>query len=275
MSVLITGGSGYLARGLIARLLLNGEHRICLYSRGEFAQQQVREAFNDDRRLRFFIGDVRDLERLERAMLGCRDVIHAAALKRIEVGAYNPEEAIKTNVLGTMNLIEAARRTGVEKAVLVSSDKAYQPVSPYGLTKALAEHLFLTANDYAMGPHYAVCRYGNVMGSTGSVVPVWRRCLAEGLPPSMSDPEATRFWMTLDQAVTVVLDTLNSSREIVIPEGLRAFRLGDLAEAMNIKPLIVGLPPHEKLHESLADGYSSNQVARMTVEEVKEELAKI
>src|SRR5262245_28460613 len=174
-SVLITGGSGFLAHGLVHQLLADGCERICLYSRGEYAQAQMRYAFDDDKRLRWFIGDVRDEDRLEVAMDGVDSVIHAAALKRIEVGAYNPEEMYKTNVVGSRNVIHAARRAGVKKAVLVSSDKAFEPVSPYGQTKALAESLFLGANAVMPnGPRFAVCRYGNVAGSTGSVIPTWK-----------------------------------------------------------------------------------------------------
>ena len=142
MNVLITGGSGFLGRALTRRLLTGGARRVRIYSRGEFAQANMAAEMNDDR-LGFFIGDVRDQDRLERAMQGIECVVHAAALKRIEVGAYNPDELVKTNVLGSMNVIEAARRARVGKIVFVSSDKAYQPVSPYGQSKALSESLFL------------------------------------------------------------------------------------------------------------------------------------
>lgn len=271
VSVLITGGSGFLGRGLVRRLLDEGAERICIYSRGEHTQSLMRSDFNDDERLRWFIGDVRDVARLERAMHGVESVIHAAALKRIEVGAYNPEEMVKTNVAGTVNVIDAARRAGVARALLISSDKAYQPVSPYGQTKAIAEALFLTSN-YGE-TKYAFCRYGNVAGSTGSVIPTWR--LANGTA-TITSPDCTRFWMRRDEAVSLVLDTLRTMKgaEFVIPT-LPAFRLGDLAIAMDILPLEVGLQPHEKLHESMADGVSSDCARRMTVEELREALAHV
>lgn len=201
-SILITGGSGFLGHGLVRRLLKEENcNRICIYSRGEWAQAQMRAEFPSDK-MRWFIGDVRDLDRLERACRHAQTVIHAAALKRIEVGAYNPDEMVKTNILGTMNVIEACRRTNVYKAVLVSSDKAFEPVSPYGFSKAMAESLFLAGNDMGLGPKFSICRYGNVANSTGSVIPLWRTLFAvnDGIVP-VSDPEVTRFWMTLDGAV--------------------------------------------------------------------------
>lgn len=269
-SILITGGSGFLGRALAAQLLGVGYSRVCVYSRGEHAQAEMREAFTD-KRLRWFIGDVRDTGRLIRAMDGVEEVIHAAALKRIEVGAYNPDEMIKTNVMGSQNVLEAARVAGVSKCLLVSSDKAFEPVSPYGQTKALAEALFLAANGYG-GMKTAVCRYGNVAGSTGSVIPVWRRANGSAF---MTDPEVTRFWMTKFQAVDFVLETLKNmgGGELRIPV-LPGFRLGDLATAMQISPQIIGLRDFEKRHESMAPGNSSDRARRMDVEELRRGLAQ-
>lgn len=278
-SVLITGGTGYLARGLVRQLLADGCQRICLYSRGEFAQATMRAEFDSDRRLRWFIGDVRDRDRLERAMEGVDAVIHAAALKRIEVGAYDPDEMVATNVTGSQNVIWAARRTGVVRALLVSSDKAFEPVSPYGQTKALAESLFIRANEVTpRGPRFAVCRYGNVAGSTGSVIPTWRAILANGgdRKVPVTDLDCTRFYMRLDEAVTLVLKTLREMRggELVVPN-LPAFRLGDLAEAMHAVPKIIGLGPFEKLHEGMAPGNTSDVARRMSVEEIREAIEAI
>lgn len=273
--ILITGGSGFLGQGLARRLLEAGEDRVCVFSRGEFAQARMRREFRNDPRLRFFIGDVRDRDRLERAMDRCDSVIHAAALKRIEVGAYCPEEMVLTNVVGTMNVIEAARRAGVRKVLLVSSDKAFEPVSPYGQTKALAESLFLVANQAnPFGPAFAVCRYGNVAGSTGSVIPTWREILkdGEGEVP-VTSPDCTRFWMSRDEAVTLVLQTLRTMRggEFAIPT-LPAFRLGDLAEAMGARMAVTGLGEFEKKHEGMAPGNTSDVARRMTVGEIREAL---
>jgi len=274
--VLITGGTGYLARGLVKRLLLEGADRICIYSRGEFAQARMRREFGDDARLRWFIGDVRDRDRLERAMERCEYVIHAAALKRIEVGAYCPEEMIETNVRGSQNVIWAARRSGVRKVLLVSSDKAFEPVSPYGLSKAMAEYLFTTANDLSpYGPRYAVVRYGNVWRSTGSGVPTWLEMLDRGerkLP--VTDPECSRFFMRLDQAVDLVLGTLQTMTggEVEVPE-LPAYRVGDLIDALGAEMEVIGLPQHEKLHEAMRPGLSSDLARRMTVAELRRALA--
>lgn len=278
-SILITGGTGYLARGLVRQLLADGVQRICLYSRGEFAQSLMRTEFESDRRLRWFIGDVRDRDRLERAMEGIDAVIHAAALKRIEVGAYDPDEMVATNVTGSQNVIWAARRTGVVKALLVSSDKAFEPVSPYGQTKALAESLFIRANEVTpRGPRFAVCRYGNVAGSTGSVIPTWRAILASGgdRKVPMTDPECTRFYMRLEEAVFMVLKTLREMRggEMALPT-LPSFRLGDLAQAMNAVPKVTGLGPFEKLHEGLSPGNTSDKARRMTVEELRDAIEAV
>jgi UDP-N-acetylglucosamine 4,6-dehydratase len=285
IGVLITGGTGYLGHGLVRRLLEQGCQRICIYSRGEYAQARMRAEFENDARLRWFIGDVRDQQRLERAMESVEAVIHAAALKRIEVGAYNPDEMVKTNVLGSQNVIEAARRAGVQKVLLVSSDKAFEPVSPYGQSKALAESLFLAANDMSpYGPRFAVTRYGNVAGSTGSVIPTWRQIKEKWseaivwpkVKVPVTDPECTRFYMTRDQAVELVLTTLRDmvGGELAIPD-LPAFRLGDLAAAMDVDMDIRGLGAFEKKHEGMGPGNTSDMARRMDVSELREALVHV
>ena len=274
--MLITGGTGFLARGLVRKLLADGCERICVYSRGEYAQSVMRREFKDDDRLRWFIGDVRDRDRLELAMERVQWVIHAAALKRIEVGAYNPSELVKTNVIGSQNVIDAARRSGVAKCLLISSDKAFEPVSPYGQSKALAESLFLTANNiYPHGPRYAVVRYGNVWMSTGSVVPLWQEMIAAGTTRvPVTDPDATRFFMRLDEAVDLVLGTLRDMRggEVNVPR-LPAYRVGDLALALGADMDVRGMPEHEKPHESMEEGVRSDLARRMSVDELRAELA--
>jgi len=279
-SILITGGTGTLGNGLVERLLQGFEYgRICILSRSEKDQAAMARKFADGR-LRFFIGDVRDLSRLRRAMDGCDAVIHAAALKRIEVGVYNPSEMIKTNVLGSENVVEAARAAYVKKVVLVSTDKAFEPVSPYGYSKALAEALFLAggAAYNNAGSMYSVVRYGNVWCSAGSVVPLWRSILSSGGRPRITDPACTRFFMLLSEAVDFVLGALEKMRggEIFIPD-LPAYRLGDLAEAiLHGDPTTwfeeIGLPDHEKLHESMEKGRCSKDARRMTVEELRSHL---
>ena len=274
VSILITGGTGSFGRAFASYALSRGVERVCVFSRGEHNQADMRASLGDDKRLRFFIGDVRDRDRLRRAMEGVTTVIHAAALKRIEVGYYDPIEMVKTNVGGAINVIEAATDAGVDKVVALSTDKAYQPISAYGQTKALAESLFLAANE-THRPKFSVTRYGNVAGSAGSVIPKWREILEYDydLPVPVTDPDCTRFWMTMDEAVRLVADTAETMKggELVIPE-LPAYRLGDLAEAMNAKMDIQGLSSWEKPHEGMKDGLTSDSVRRMSVEELKEGL---
>lgn len=272
--VLITGGSGFLGHALVERLLADGCRRICIYSRSEYRQFEMRQRFPGER-LRWFIGDVRDKERLERAMQGVESVIHAAALKRIEVGAENPDEMVKTNVLGSMNVIEAARRAIVRKVLLVSSDKAFEPVSPYGQSKAMAESLFLQANINDRIPRFSVVRYGNVWNSTGSLLPRWREILKSSNTVPVTDPDATRFFMWREEAARLVVDTLQSMRggEVAIPD-LPAYRVADLAQAMGAKMDVFGLQCFEKRHESMRSGLSSDQARRLSVDELSAALAR-
>ena len=277
-NVLITGGAGFFGRGFARKVLAMGAERVCIYSRGEYSQHLMRQEFGDDSRLRFFIGDVRDGDRLAWAMEGCDLAVHAAALKRVEVGQYNPTEMRKTNVGGAENVVQAARRAKVAKVIGLSTDKAFEPANTYGKTKALAEDVFLSANNErgASGPIFAVTRYGNVSGSTGSVIPTWRAKAARGEQVTMTSPHATRFWMTLDQAVQLVIDTACNMRggELVIPD-LPAYRLGDLAMAMGLEPVITHLGEGEKLHEGMAPGNTSDLARRMTVAELREALQHV
>jgi UDP-N-acetylglucosamine 4,6-dehydratase len=282
VSILITGGTGSFGRAMAKRLLeiegtnhpLNAE-RIVIFSRNEHAQADMARqlaALDTRHRLRFFIGDVRDKDRLKRAFYGVRHVIHAAALKRIEVGFYNPIEMVKTNIGGAVNVIEAANDCDVEKVVALSTDKAWQPISPYGQSKALAETIFL--NSYQGRTICAVCRYGNVWKSAGSVVPKWQEQIAAGAPITMTDADCTRFFMTMDQAVDLVLGTLLTAvgGELRIPT-LPAYRLGDLAKAVNAVNIeFTGLPPWEKLHEGMDAGNTSDKARRMSVAELQAHL---
>ena len=250
-SILVTGGTGSFGQAFVRHLLDDQNHeRICIYSRGEHSQAAMREMLRDNSRLRWFIGDVRDRDRLRRAVTGCDVVVHAAALKRIEVCEYNAGEVVSTNVLGTRNVIESAIDRGVKKVVVLSSDKACAPINAYGASKLMAEKLTLATNNSrgADGPIFACTRYGNVAGSQGSVIPVWRR---PG-PHWMSDPDSTRFWMTLAQACQLVSWTLEhmSGSDIVVPD-LPAYRLGDLAVAMSVNPKITGYRGAEKPHEAM------------------------
>jgi UDP-N-acetylglucosamine 4,6-dehydratase len=237
----------------------------------------MRRELNDDPRLRFFIGDVRDAQRLRRAMQGVDIVVHAAALKRIEVGVRNPVELCRTNIDGSINVIEASQDAGVKKVIALSSDKAFEAKSAYGASKALMEALFLAANNTVGtdGPRYAVTRYGNVWNSTSSVVPTWREILKTSDTVPMSDPDVTRFWMSIDEAIDLVLDTIDAMpSEIAIPK-LPAYRLGDLALAMGAKTKITGLPEFEKKAEGMSPGNTSDRARRMTINELRQKLAEI
>lgn len=276
-SVLITGGSGSFGQAFARRALEIGCERVCVFSRGEHAQAAMRAAFNNER-LRFFIGDVRDRDRLRRAFDGVDLVVHAAALKRIEVGHYDPIEMTKTNILGTVNVIEAATDARVKAVIGLSSDKAYQPVSPYGCSKAMAESLLLAANNMrgSDGPTFSAVRYGNIWQSNGSVVPRWREMIQSGASVvPLTDPDCTRFFMRIGEAVQLVLKTAHDQfgGVLAIPDYLPAYRLGDLAEAMGVKTDVIGLPKWEKRHESMRDGLCSADAPRMSVNELRVALA--
>lgn len=277
-SVLITGGTGSFGRAF-ARASLDQYERVCILSRDEHKQAVMRAELGDHPALRFFIGDVRDYDRLVRAMREVDVVVHAAALKRIEVGHYNPDEMVKTNVMGTMNVVNAAHDAGVQRMVALSTDKACQPISAYGQSKALAESLVLAANNMTgkFGTRYAVTRYGNVAGSAGSVIPIWRKAIAEGQTIRVTDPDCTRFWMTMAEAVALVDDTINTMAggELNIPS-LPAYRVGDLAEAIGATYIVkTGLPAWEKQHERMRDGESSEHAKRMTINELREALKNV
>lgn len=276
MRVLITGATGFFGRAFTKHMLAMG-NTVCAYSRNEYSQYLLRKAVDDHPGLRCFIGDVRDKQRLRRAMDGCHWVVHAAALKRIEVGHYNPDEMVKTNVLGTMNVIEASMLAGVSRVVFLSSDKAYQPISAYGQSKALAESLVLAANNMrsTFGPLFAVTRYGNVANSTGSVIPIWQELLRKGhRTVPVTDPDCTRFYMTEKQAVDLVYSALENMAggELVVPNFLPAYRVGDLAEAMGAAINVTGLGEYEKKHEGMRDGLTSDAARRMSIDEIKEAL---
>lgn len=257
-SVVVTGGSGSFGHAFVRRVLAlpAGPARVCILSRDELKQAEMRHALADDSRLRFYLGDVRDLPRLEMAFHGADVVIHAAALKRVDACEADPFEAVKTNVIGTQNVITAALMSQVTRVLLLSSDKACAPVNLYGATKATAEKLIVAANSYrgGTGPRFSAVRYGNVAGSRGSVIPAWRQAIARQQPIVVTEPEATRFWFTLDGAVDLVLWTLAEMQggEVVVPR-LPSFRIADLAEA--IAPSwpreVNGHRAGDKTHESM------------------------
>lgn len=256
MKVLITGGTGYLGRALTRHLLgLPDTDTIRIYSRGEAKQAEMRQELESDR-LRFLVGDVRDRDRLTTAMRGVDLVIHTAALKRVEVGEYCPTEMVQTNVHGTMNVLQAATDARVRNLVVLSSDKACAPLNAYGATKLVAEKLALSAMvEHPEGPKIAVTRYGNVAGSTGSVIPTWLARMAAGKPITITDRNATRFWMSVEQACDLVMMASNDRWAgcLLVPN-LPAYTLLDLAGAMiplGYDVLETQLGPGEKQHEEM------------------------
>ena len=216
----------------------------------------MKAEFNSDKRLRFFLGDIRDYSRLCLAFHDVDFVVHAAALKQVDTGEYNPMEFVKTNVLGSQNVVDASIACGVKKVVALSTDKASSPINLYGATKLTADKLFTAANNYshAFGTNYSVVRYGNVMGSRGSVIPFFKSLIGTGKPFPITDERMTRFWITLDQAVQFVLDTFEimSGGELYVPR-IPSMKITDLARAIdpNAKFEITGIRPGEKIHEEM------------------------
>ena len=256
-NILVTGGTGSFGKAFLSYALENLDpRRVVVFSRDELKQYEVRQAFKDDERLRWFIGDIRDRSRLTRAMYGVDYVVHAAALKQVDTAEYNPFEFVKTNVLGSQNVIEAAIDTGVKKVVALSTDKASSPINLYGATKLTADKLFVSGNHYAAAypTRFSVVRYGNVMGSRGSVVPFFRSLAARGESLPITDVRMTRFWITLTAAVQFVVDSFEMMQggELYVPR-IPSMRVVDLAEAVapGARTHEIGIRPGEKLHEEM------------------------
>ena len=255
-TILLTGGTGSFGKHF-CRIMLEkyNPKRIRIYSRDELKQHEMRIEFKDDDRLRFFIGDVRDEDRLRRAMEGSDYVIHAAALKQVPACEYNPFEAVKTNIHGAQNVINAAIDAGIKKVVALSTDKAVTPVNLYGATKLCSDKLFIQGNAYAgeRKTRFACVRYGNVIGSRGSVIPVFLKQKENGRI-TITDERMTRFWITLDQAVELVLKGFRymEGGEIFVPR-IPSMRIMDLAKAIapDCEIDFIGIREGEKLHEAL------------------------
>lgn len=252
--VLITGGTGSFGKSLV-KLLINQTKvkKIIVFSRDELKQSNMQNEITDER-LRFFLGDIRDLQRLERAFQGVEIVVHAAALKQVPTLEYNPFEAVKTNIIGSQNVIDAAIDCAVDKVLLISTDKAAQPVNLYGSTKLCAEKLFINGNSYAGGKtKFSVVRYGNVIGSRGSIVETLLNC-KNGEKVCLTDERMTRFWITLEQSHDLVIYALKNMAggEIYIPK-IPSMKLVDMFEALapGVPRKIIGIRPGEKLHEVL------------------------
>jgi UDP-N-acetylglucosamine 4,6-dehydratase len=253
--VLVTGGTGSFGRKFLKYALEHGGVRkIIVFSRDELKQFELQQQIHDPR-VRYFIGDIRDQPRLERALHGVDYVVHAAALKQVPAAEYNPMECIKTNVLGAENLINAAINTGVKRVVALSTDKAVNPINLYGATKLCADKLFVAGNNLsgATGPRFATVRYGNVVGSRGSVIPFFHEHRKHGWLP-ITDERMTRFWITLDQGVRFVASCLDVMQggEIFVPK-IATMKIVDLAKVMAPEAELrnVGIRPGEKLHETL------------------------
>lgn len=266
--VLITGGTGSFGKKFTKTLLAEKRpKKIIIFSRDELKQHEMRVAGFDDPRLRYFIGDVRDRDRLLRAMHGVDIVVHAAALKQVPACEYNPMEAIKTNIIGTSNVVESALDAGVSKVLALSTDKAVNPVNLYGATKLAAEKLVVQSNAYAAGKatHYSCVRYGNVVGSRGSVVPLFINQRASG-QVTITDERMTRFWLSLEQGVQFVINCIEKMEggEVFVPK-IPSTAIVDLAKVIAPDAVIktIGIRPGEKLHEVLI----SEDEARNTVEQ--------
>ncbi|MEV6411750.1 UDP-N-acetylglucosamine 4,6-dehydratase (inverting) [Kribbella sp. NPDC051718] len=255
--ILVTGGTGSFGRAFIGHALEQLDpRRIIVFSRDELKQWEVRAAFGDDPRLRFFLGDVRDRARLMRAMHRVDYVVHAAALKQVDSGEYNPWEFVQTNVIGSQNVIEAAIDSGVKRVVALSTDKASSPINLYGATKLTADKLFINGNHYAAAyeTRFSVVRYGNVMGSRGSIIPKFRALHEAGQSLPITDLRCTRFLITLPEAVKFVVDSfeLMTGGELYVPR-IPSMKVTDLAEAIAPGATMhdIGLRPGEKLHEEM------------------------
>lgn len=263
-SILVTGGTGSFGKKFVEIMLREYHpHRLVVFSRDELKQQEMRVSGFNHASVRYFIGDVRDVERLKRALSGITVIVHAAALKQVPACEYNPFEAIQTNIMGGRNVIDAAIDQGVRRIVALSTDKAVNPINLYGATKLCAEKMFVQANSYA-GPkdtRFSCARYGNVVGSRGSVIPIFLEQRRTG-KVTITDPRMTRFWLTLEQGVRFVIHCLERMHggEIFVPR-IPSMRLLDLAEtiAPGCKIEYIGIRPGEKLHEVLVSEDESRQ----------------
>jgi UDP-N-acetylglucosamine 4,6-dehydratase len=255
-NVLVTGGTGSFGKAFVQTVLKKyNPNKVIIFSRDELKQHEMQKGGFKDSRLRFFIGDIRDVARLRRAMQGVDIVIHAAALKQVPACEYNPIEAINTNINGARNVIDAAIDCGVKKTIGLSTDKAVNPTNLYGATKLCMEKLFVQSNAYAGegGTRFSIVRYGNVVGSRGSVIPIFKRQASTG-KLTITDPRMTRFWITLEQGVQFVLNSINDAKggEIFVPK-IPSMNIIFLAKAIapDAEIEITGIRPGEKLHECL------------------------
>jgi UDP-N-acetylglucosamine 4,6-dehydratase len=268
-NVLVTGGTGSFGKAFVSHLLAELDPaRVVVFSRDELKQQQARHLFGDDPRLRWFIGDIRDRDRLHRALHNVEYVVHAAALKQVDTAEYNPFEFVQTNIRGSQNVIDAAIDSGVKRVVALSTDKASSPINLYGATKLCADRMFISGNHYAAAydTRFCVVRYGNVMGSRGSVIPLWRSLAERGESLPITDRRMTRFWITLPQAVRFVVDSFDVMHggELYVPR-IPSMRVTDLAEAIapGATTHEIGIRPGEKLHEEMIAADDARRTLRV------------
>lgn len=278
-TILITGLTGSFGSAFTKYLLTKNPKKLICFSRDWLKQKNLRDELGNPSNMRWFIGDVRDKDRLLKALKNVDVLIHASAIKDLPTCQYNPFEAMQTNVIGTQNVIDACIERGVNKCLLISTDKAVAPANTYGATKALAEHLWLNANMTAANDdiRFSVCRYGNVCGSSGSVVPIFKKLITEGaeyLP--ITDERMTRFWMEMDKVLRFVEDSIESmeGNELFIPR-LPSVLITDLCKALDMPYKIIGIRDGEKLHESLDIDYSSDNNTFLTIDEIKETIKNI
>ncbi|MCB1547774.1 MAG: UDP-N-acetylglucosamine 4,6-dehydratase (inverting) [Hyphomicrobiaceae bacterium] len=267
-TILVTGGSGSFGTRFVELVLKHyNPRKVIIYSRDEYKQFVLAQRLSDPR-LRFFIGDVRDLPRLRMAMREVDIVVHAAAMKHVPIAEYNPMECVKTNVLGAENVVDAAIGCGVKRVVALSTDKACNPVNLYGATKLASDKIFIASNNLSgsIGTRFAVVRYGNVVGSRGSVIPFFKQLVEQGadeLP--ITDTRMTRFWITLDQGVNFVISSLDMMQggELFVPK-IPSMRVTELAKAIapGLPHKVIGIRPGEKLHEVMI----TEDDARQTIE---------
>ncbi len=267
--ILVTGGTGSFGKQFIKTVLQDHEpEKVVILSRDELKQSNMRTELGDDERLRFFLGDVRDRNRLLRAMNEIDVVVHAAALKQVDTAEHNPFEFVATNITGSQNVIEACLDAGVRRIVALSTDKASSPINLYGATKLVADKLFQAANSYSgsQDTRFSVVRYGNVLGSRGSVVPYFKDLVSRGAPLPITDERMTRFWITLDAAVRFVINSFDSMSggEIFVPK-LPSMKIADLAEAIAPgHPTVESeIRPGEKLHEEMISIDDSRRTLEM------------
>jgi len=256
-SILITGGTGSFGKAFVKHLIKTNKNlkRLVIFSRDEWKQSEMAKDFPASKFpfIRFFLGDVRDYERLKRAVKDIEVIVHAAALKQVPAAEYNPIEFIKTNIIGAQNIIEASIEQNIKKVIALSTDKAAAPLNLYGATKLCSDKLFIAANNYGGKNIFSVCRYGNVMGTRGSVIPLFFQQAKKGLI-TITDKNMTRFNITLDESIDLVLYALENSlgNEIFIPK-IPSYRIMDLAKSIGekCKIKILGIRPGEKIHEEM------------------------